>query len=445
MHNGSSVLLLGKIHAQRVRVALYVGGSLLMFMGLSWGLFFVTQQMWILMGIDILMFVIGLACLWLTKHNFTRAASFLMLISLFLILCGMNVFLDIPNAITPRSLHNFLLFLALYAHFILQGESKWVKYGTPLVFLMAFLVFASSNAGIATSYVISDNIRVGGTWFNNIAAIITLCLMLYIMQADLSKQNQISRDISVALLDHQFVLYYQPVVDKQGVVFGAEALLRWNHPVRGLVSPNEFIPLAEQSGLIVPLGRWVLHTAGQQLALWAQNPLTAHLTIAVNVSAQQFHEADFATHLLSTIEKTGANTSKLKIELTESILIQDMEDVIVKMNVLRSNGIGFSLDDFGTGFSSLNYLKRLPLDQIKIDQSFVRDILSKPKDAMIARTIISLGHDLGLVVIAEGVENEAQRDFLIENGCNAFQGFMYSESLPVKAFERFAKVALIDS
>jgi EAL domain-containing protein (putative c-di-GMP-specific phosphodiesterase class I) len=145
--------------------------------------------------------------------------------------------------------------------------------------------------------------------------------------------------------------------------------------------------------------------------------------------------------VLSTIEKTGANTSKLKIELTESILIQDMEDVIAKMNILKSAGIGFSLDDFGTGFSSLNYLKRLPLDQIKIDQSFVHDILSKPKDAMIARTIISLGHDLGLVVIAEGVENENQRVFLIENGCYAFQGFMFSCPLPVKAFESFAKVS----
>jgi EAL domain-containing protein (putative c-di-GMP-specific phosphodiesterase class I) len=262
------------------------------------------------------------------------------------------------------------------------------------------------------------------------------------MQVDLSKRNQISRDISVALLDHQFVLYYQPVVDNQGVVFGAEALLRWNHPVRGLVSPSEFIHLAEQGGLIVPLGHWVLHTASLQLALWAKNPLTTHFTLAVNVSAQQFHEADFVTHVLSTIKKTGADTSKLKIEITESILIQDMEDIVAKMNVLKSAGIGFSLDDFGTGFSSLNYLKRLPLDQIKIDQSFVRDILSKPKDAMIARTIISLGHDLGLVVIAEGVENENQRDFLIENGCYAFQGFMFSGPLPVKAFESFAKASL---
>lgn len=442
MHNGSSVLLLSKIHAYRVKVALYAGGSLLMLMGLSWGLFFITQHMWLMMGIDILMFVIGLACLWLTKHNFTRAASSLMLISLFFILCGMNVFLDIPNAIAPRSLHNFLLFFALYAHFILQAENKWLKYGAPLVFLVTFLVFASSNAGIVTSYVISDNIRVGGTWFNNISAVIVLCLMLYIMQADLTKQNQISRDISVALLDHQFLLYYQPVVDKEGVVFGAEALVRWNHPVRGLLSPNEFVPLAEQSGLIVPLGRWVLHTASQQLALWAKNPLTAHFTLAVNVSTQQFHEADFVTNVLSIVEKTGANTSKLKIELTESILIQDMDDVIAKMNALKSAGIGFSLDDFGTGFSSLNYLKRLPLDQIKIDQSFVRDILSKPKDALIARTIITLGHDLGLVVIAEGVENESQRDFLIENGCYAFQGFMFSGPLPVKTFESFAKAVL---
>lgn len=442
MDNNYSTPPLAKLHAHRVRFALYAGAGLLVFMGLSWALIFSIQNLWLLVGVDSLLVAVGMATFVLTKLNFTRSASFLLLISLFFMLCGMSIFLDIPSAASPRSQHNFLLFLALYAHFLLQGERKWIKYGIPLVYLAAFLVFASTHAAIVTDYVVSDSIRVGGTWFNNVAAIIMLCLMLYIMQSDLSKRNQIGRDISVALLEHQFILHYQAQVDHHGVVFGAEALLRWNHPVRGLVSPSEFIPLAEQSGLIVPLGRWVLHTASQQLALWAKNPLTANFTLAVNVSAQQFHEVDFVAHVLSTIEQTGINPSKLKIELTESILIQDMEDVIAKMTVLKSAGVGFSLDDFGTGFSSLNYLKSLPLDQIKIDQSFVRDILSKPKDAMIARTIISLGHDLGLVVIAEGVETERQRDFLVENGCYAFQGFMFSRPLPVKAFEMFAKAII---
>ena len=238
--------------------------------------------------------------------------------------------------------------------------------------------------------------------------------------------------------DH-FLLYYQAQVTEQGRVMGAEALLRWQHPERGMVSPAEFIPLAEETGLIVPIGAWVLETACRQLVQWAGQPGMAHLTIAVNVSARQFQQRDFAEQVLSTLRRTGAKPDRLKLEITESLMVANVESVIAKMNALKGSGVTFSLDDFGTGYSSLSYLKRLPLDQLKIDQGFVRDILSDANDASIARMVIALGESMGLSVIAEGVETAAQLDFLSALGCHAYQGYLFSRPLPVEALEALVR------
>lgn len=218
---------------------------------------------------------------------------------------------------------------------------------------------------------------------------------------------------------------------------GAEALLRWNHPMRGMVSPAEFIPVAEDSGQILTLGSWILEAACAQLVAWAADPETRALTLAVNVSSRQFRQQDFAQHILDMLDYTGANPHCLKLELTESLLADNLDDVIVKMSALRARGVGFSLDDFGTGYSSLSYLKRLPLDQLKIDQSFVRDVLTDPNDAAIVQTILALGKTLGLKVIAEGVETGEQRDFLVANGCNSYQGYLYSRPVPADEFLRY--------
>jgi EAL domain-containing protein (putative c-di-GMP-specific phosphodiesterase class I) len=202
-----------------------------------------------------------------------------------------------------------------------------------------------------------------------------------------------------------------------------------------MVPPGEFIPLAEDTGLILPLGEWVLDAACRQLARWATQPELAHLTLAVNVSAHQFGQVDFVDQVLAVLKNTGANPRFLKLELTESLLVDNVQDIIGKMFALKARGVGFALDDFGTGYSSLSYLKRLPLDQLKIDQSFVRDILVDPNDAAIARTIVALAESLGLGVIAEGVETETQREFLAKSGCHAFQGYLYSKPVPLDKFE----------
>ncbi|MEO6854001.1 MAG: EAL domain-containing protein, partial [Rhodoferax sp.] len=218
---------------------------------------------------------------------------------------------------------------------------------------------------------------------------------------------------------------------------GVEALVRWQHPERGMVPPAEFIPLAEDTGLILPLGLWVLETACAQLALWARQRALAHLTMAVNVSPRQFQQSDFVDQVLAVLARTGARPQRLKLELTESMLVDDIEGVITKMDALKAVGVGFSLDDFGTGYSSLSYLKLLPLDQLKIDQGFVRDILTDPNDAAIAKMVIALGDSLGLAVMAEGVETEAQRLFLAHQGCHAYQGYLFSCPLPIAEFEAF--------
>jgi PAS domain S-box-containing protein len=244
-------------------------------------------------------------------------------------------------------------------------------------------------------------------------------------------------DLRQGLQNNDFTLHYQPQVDAGGIPTGAEALVRWRHPQRGLVSPAEFIPLAEETGLILALDRWVLQAACTQLAAWARSPATAHLTLAVNMSACQFRHPDFVGFVLAVLERTGADPRRLKLEVTEGSLIDDVEETIATMITLKAHGLGFSLDDFGTGYSSLAYLKRLPLDQLKIDQSFVRDVLTDPNAATIAHAVVTLGQSLGLAVIAEGVETEAQRDFLARHNCDAFQGYLFSPPIPVGQFDDF--------
>ena len=258
------------------------------------------------------------------------------------------------------------------------------------------------------------------------------------MQAKAEAFAALEKDMRRGLDNHEFVLHYQIQVQADAlaqapgklVTTGVEALVRWNHATQGLVSPARFIPLAEETGLILPLGQWVLQTACAQLAAWQGQPACAAWTVAVNVSALQFSKPDFVKTVFMALDASGAPAELLKLELTESMLAVDVELIIAKMNALRERGVTFSLDDFGTGYSSLNYLKHMPLEQLKIDQSFVRDVLTDPNDAAIARTIVALGHSLGMRVMAEGVETQGQLQFLTDIGCDAFQGYYFGRPCP---------------
>ncbi|WP_019703643.1 EAL domain-containing protein [Paracidovorax oryzae] len=256
------------------------------------------------------------------------------------------------------------------------------------------------------------------------------------MQAQVTARSQLESDLRQGIARHELTVHLQPIVDGSTRLCGAEALVRWRHPVKGLVSPADFIPLAEETGLILPLGRQVLQTACEQLVRWAAHPATAAFTIAVNVSARQFRQPDFVAEVLGTLAATGANPQRLKLELTESLLLGDVEDTIGRMAQLKRVGVGFALDDFGTGYSSLSYLKRLPLDLVKIDQSFVRDVLTDPNDAAIVRTILALAKSLDLQVVAEGVETAGQLSFLKLHGCEGFQGYLFGRPVPMDTFER---------
>jgi len=254
------------------------------------------------------------------------------------------------------------------------------------------------------------------------------------IQRALELRVQLETSMCKALND-QYRLYYQIQVNENGKATGAETLIRWHHPEQGIISPSDFIPLAEKTGLILSIGQWVLETACTQLKIWERNHNTQHLILAVNVSAKQFRQSDFVDSVLNVLEKTGANPEKLKLELTESMLVDDIDDIIEKMQLLRNKGVKFSLDDFGTGFSSLAYLKRLPLNQLKIDQSFVREARTSSRDTAIVHAIIALGRSLDMDIIAEGVETEEDRKFLAAQGCHDYQGYYFSKPIPIDKFE----------
>ena len=256
------------------------------------------------------------------------------------------------------------------------------------------------------------------------------------LQLSVDSRAALESAMREAITGQQFRLYYQIQVDRNHCPIGAEALIRWVSPTHGMVSPLEFIPLAEETALILDIGNWVLDTACQQIAAWSNNPLTSDLVIAVNISARQFRQPDFVQLVEVAIAKHQILPSRLKLELTESVALDNLEGVIAKMTALRENlGVTISLDDFGTGYSSLSYLKRLPLDQIKIDQSFVRDITTDSNDAVMVKTIIEMAHNFGLHVIAEGVETEEHMDFLKLRGCMAYQGYLFSKPVPLYDFE----------
>lgn len=265
-----------------------------------------------------------------------------------------------------------------------------------------------------------------------------LCFYDPQIQASLETHIQLESELRNALPGNQLKLYYQIQVDNTQGVLGAEVLLRWQHPKHGQVLPDRFIPMAEETGLILPIGEWVLQTACEQLKVWAANPVTENFLLAVNVSARQFRQPDFVAVVGKILAQTGVNPQRLKLELTESLVLHNIVDTIDKMKALNRQGIHFSMDDFGTGYSSLAHLASLPIQQLKIDKSFVRNIASNHNDAVIVQTIIGMANNLGVAVIAEGVETEEQRACLERFGCMTYQGYLYGKPMPLREFEKLA-------
>ncbi len=260
------------------------------------------------------------------------------------------------------------------------------------------------------------------------------------LQASVDARAAMEKDLRLAISENQFSLFYQPQLDR-GLTVGAEALIRWKHPQRGLMPPGDFVPLAEETGLIVSLGTWVLETACTQIAAWANRKEEAHLSVAVNISAREFRQPKFVENVLTILNRTGANPNHLMLEISENMFADHIDEILAKMKKLKEHGVMFTLEDFGTGYSSMTCLKRMPLDQIKIERSIVSQILADPISGAVARAIISIGKAMGLSVIAEGVETEEQREFLANLGCHTFQGYLFSHPLPLAEFNWRQRVA----
>jgi EAL domain-containing protein (putative c-di-GMP-specific phosphodiesterase class I) len=427
----------GVKHQRRIARLVFIGCSMVIAGAMYWGVFFGLRGQWLGVGVETVLTLCGLIGIALARRQRYIAAGYAVLIPLLVAIWGVCLVIDIPTPGVPRSFHHLLPALGACAYVLLRGKpvQRWVT--TAVMFVSYVLLDGLSMGLFGGAYNLPDDVRQLSNWSYNVASMLSLYLALHIMQADVAERHKLEQDLRDALIEGQFLLHYQPQVADDGRVIGAEALIRWQHPRHGMVPPSDFIPLAEQTGLIVNLGDWVLKQACAQLGTWARTPETASLKLSVNVSAHQIRQADFVARVLGAVEGAGIDPSRLKLELTESMLVNDVEDLIGKMTELRGHGVGFSLDDFGTGYSSLSYLRRLPLDQLKIDQAFVRDVLGNANDAAIAGTVVSLGKTLNLEVIAEGVETQAQRDFLLSIGCRLFQGYLYSKPVPEDAFRAF--------
>lgn len=335
----------------------------------------------------------------------------------------------------PRSAHQYLLALGVISLLITRDEPPWLRQGVPLLCLAAYVGLAGSSFSLSTAPLLSGAALTAGAWFDHAAAATTVWAVLHVLQSDATRRDGAESELRDAILRDELELHYQPQVDQAGHLVGVEALVRWRHPQRGLVSPAEFIPLAESTGLIRPLGEWVLRQACAQMAQWAAHPVLRHVPVAINVSAQQFEQADFVPRVLQVLAAHDVPATRLKVELTESALAQQMATLVHTLHSLRSHGIRMALDDFGTGFSSLSLLRQLPLDQIKIDQSFVRHLATAEQDRAIVGTVIGLARTLGLEVMAEGVETTEQLDVLAALGCTRYQGWLFGRPVPAATLE----------
>ncbi len=348
-----------------------------------------------------------------------------------LVLC---LLYDIPSPELPRTTHVFCLVLAMLGYLNLKRERSQLQVALIGLNLVAFVVFASTNIVPPWADPTPEHLRRLAGWINMSAVALLFVGFMRVLRLDFERSGRQVQGLREALWQRQFELFYLPQVDTNGTILGAEALIRWRHPTRGYVPPGEFIPLAEETGLMSQIGRWVMEEACQSLMQWARTPHLRQLTLSVNVSASQFLDADFETGLVEMLGRYGIDPTRLKLEITESVMVHNMAAVASKMQALRALGIGLALDDFGTGYSSLASLRGLPLTQLKIDRSFVLDITVNERSATLARGIVQLGRDLNLTVLAEGVETAEQFAFLKACGCDEFQGYHFGRPVPLPEF-----------
>ncbi len=427
-------------HNRRVKSLNLLGGLVTIVLGSAWGFVYFSRGEALLAANSLLAVIAGVAMMWLAMRNRLRAGSIIMTHGL---LCAviLSALGEVTQPGVPHSLHLNLLPVIAATYLVFNRDGLYLRVILPVAGILIFLAFALDLLPSLRDPVSESGGGWIGVWSNHITGTIATSLVVVLMQANVNARRAMEGDIRRAIAKGEFQLHYQPQVDAARRTIGVEALLRWQHPTRGNIPPNAFIPLAEETGLIVPIGEWVLRAACSQLREWASVPPMAGLSIAVNVSASQFRQPDFVEQVKAIVAISGAPATALKLELTESALVDDPETVTRKMAALTQLGIGWSLDDFGTGYSSLSSLKNLPFEQVKIDRSFVQDLPGDSRSLAIADTILRLGDSLGLTVIAEGVETEAQLAALRGVGCTCFQGYLFGRPMPVAALVSTTAVA----
>ncbi len=404
-------------------------------MALGWGIFFALGRAWALVGIDVAVIAVALMSFLLAHRRQLSAALLFSQVSFFVIILVFCLVFDVPNAAAPRVTHIFLLVLALLGYINHQRERSHLQVIIIVLCLVSFIVFSSTHVTAPVTQPIADEFRTLGTWVNTIIAVALLCGGIYVMQLKFAQNLDQARDIKAALTNREFELFYQPQVDEAGKVSGAEALLRRKRQGGGYISPGEFIPAAEQAGLMPTLGDWVLGEACRTLAFWQQEEATRHLKLSVNVSVDQFMKANFVETLMARIAARDLDPTCLKLELTESMMVDDVDAIVEKMRTLRAAGIILSLDDFGTGYSSLSHLRQLPIHEIKIDRSFVQDAPQNKRNRILLKSIFDIARMLEFSVVAEGIETKEQLLLLQSFGCTIFQGYYFGRPVPLAEFQ----------
>lgn len=434
--HGADLALVGQRRERRMRM---LASLVMVGMGVLWGLFFLSHGYMAIALMDLAIILSGVAVFLLTLRNRALSANLVLFGALLVVVVASTLLLDPPTLAAPRATHLYLLPMAVAALMAFRDEPMGLRYGISLFCLLLFVALAASTWRPTDLHALPDEVRMVGSWVQALVAMLMFFFLLHILQTDTAERSELDRDLRAAVRERQFVLHYQPQLNGANRVIGAEVLIRWLHPQRGLLAPGEFIDHAENTGLIIPIGHWVLEQTAEQLHQWQDEPLYRDIDLAVNISQKQFSQNSFVAEIAGLIERHRIDAQRLELELTETLIVHDMEDLTRKMTALVERGVRFSLDDFGTGFSSLSHLKRLPLSKLKIDRSFICDVLSDANSEAIVRSVIALGQSMGMTVIAEGVETEAQRHFLASNGCNQFQGYLLGRPMPLADFRAFVQ------
>jgi EAL domain-containing protein (putative c-di-GMP-specific phosphodiesterase class I) len=438
----TSQLPLGNKPSQRLMFA-YQGASLIVVLsGLGWFFYFASVDNWPLAYTDLTMVALGGLGWLLIRNHQINAALILSEVAFLIFTIGFCLVFDVPTEANPRVSHLFLPAIALLAYFNYLREKSNFQLVVIAASLLSFIFFSSTKTALPFAQSVPDEVRYLGIWINSTLATAMLCGGVYAIHRASTGQTGISRALRTAVRDNQMELHFQPQLDNARQIIGAEALLRWKHPQRGYIPPDTFIPIAEENGLMPLIGGWVLKEACRTLAAWQEDPALNGLTLAVNVSANQFNVDGFEQSVLEAVELFNVDPAKLKLELTESVIISGVEPVVAKMNVLRASGIEFALDDFGTGYSSLSYLRQLPVSQLKIDRSFVQESLESPGGASLIRSIVRMGLELDLTVLAEGIETAPQHLFLLDCGCHEFQGYYFGRPVSEEDFKTHVMKAM---